>query len=192
MLQAGIPCEILSPDVDESVEGSLSPAEMVRVLSERKARRAGASLEKEARLSPEPVIIIAADTTVCTDGGRILGKPEDTAEAAEMLNMLQGRRHTVYTGVTLLRLRSAGGASAVHFVEAAEVFMRTLTENEIIAYIGTGEPMDKAGAYGIQGKGSLLIERVEGDYFTVVGLPMARLCAELQKLGADIFRWGGV
>lgn len=177
MRRAGIPCEAWACDADESMDGlDVSPAEAVRIISGRKAALA-------AKTADSPAVIIAADTAVYIDQ-LLLGKPKDEHAAFEMLNRLQGRRHTVYTGVTLLR--TGANPTEQSFTESADVYMRALDAFEINAYIATGEPFDKAGAYGVQEKGSLLVERIEGDYHTVVGLPLARLCMGLRMLGVQV------
>ena len=181
MRMAGIKFTVMPCDVDETIDPRTPPAEAAKDVSRRKALRA---LETAGDFSNGDLIIVAADTLVYL-GGRIIGKPADEREAFEMLSSLQGRRHTVHTGVTLARPSGASGEYA-SFAEAADVFMRPLTNGEIGAYIKTGEPMDKAGAYGVQEKGSVLIERVEGDFFTVVGLPMARLARALSAWGYDV------
>lgn len=119
-------------------------------------------------------IVIGADTIVVHEG-RMLGKPGSREEAAETLRALSGQIHDVYTGVAVL----AGGRQTA-FYERTEVAFWELTEAEITAYLDTGEPMDKAGSYGIQGKGSVLVKGIHGDYYSVVGLPVARLKRELQ------------
>ena len=154
--------QILSPDVDEAVEPGLSPARMVEALSLRKAQAAAGRAGADD-------LIIAADTVVALDG-RVLGKPQDQGEAFAMLSALSGREHRVYTGVTVL----GGGQAATEHEETAVAF-RALSPEEIRDYIATGEPMDKAGAYGIQGVGALLVQGIRGDYCNVVGLPLFRL-----------------
>ena len=124
-------------------------------------------------------LVIAADTIVALDDA-VLGKPNDGLEAFRMLSALSGRRHQVYTGVTLLR---DGERRTEH--EVTTVTFRELTQDDITRYIATGEPMDKAGAYGIQGYGALLVERIEGDYFNVMGLPVCRLGRMLAGMGTD-------
>ena len=156
---------------EERLAPGMSPAEAVETLSARKAAEVSA-------LYPGG-LVIASDTVVAVDG-RILGKPRSEDEAAGMLAALSGRANTVYTGVTVRR-----GDRAVTEHEAARVWFRPLTPEEIAAYVATGEPMDKAGAYGIQGLGALLVERIEGDYFTVVGLPVCRLGRILAGFGVD-------
>ena len=167
--------QILSPDVDEAVEPGLSPARMVEALSLRKARAAAGRAGAED-------LIIAADTVVALDG-RVLGKPRDQGEAFAMLSALSGREHRVYTGVTVLR----GGQAATEHEETAVAF-RALSPEEIRDYIATGEPMDKAGAYGIQGVGALLVQGIRGDYCNVVGLPVFRLGRMLSGFGVKLPR----
>lgn len=130
----------------------------------------------------EELLVIGADTLVAVDG-QILGKPADPKDAAEMLRRLSGRRHQVYTGVTLYH-HSRGRTRQHTFHECTQVWFYSMTEEEISWYISTGEPMDKAGAYGIQGLGSRFVKAIEGDYSNVVGLPVARLYQELKAMGA--------
>ena len=126
-------------------------------------------------------LVIAADTIVWAQG-RILGKPRDEADAKRMLHMLSGDTHEVYTGVAIIyRGKSVCGA------ERTKVFFRELSDDEIDGYVATGEPMDKAGAYGIQGRASLMVRRIEGDYFNVVGLPLCRLGQMLEEIGVHLF-----
>lgn len=149
------------------------PEQTVRELALHKAQ------EVAQTCAPED-IIIAADTIVYLDGA-ILGKPRDHDDAVRMLTALSGREHIVYTGVAVLRggeLRQAAERTAVRF--------RPLTSGEIERYIATGEPMDKAGAYGVQGKGALLVERLEGDFFNVMGLPVLRLSRMLEYFGISL------
>ena len=167
--------QILSPDVDETVEPGLSPARMVETLSLRKAQAAAGRAGAED-------LILAADTVVALDG-RVLGKPRDQEEAFAMLSSLSGREHRVYTGVTVLR----GGQAATEHEETAVAF-RALSPEEIRDYIATGEPMDKAGAYGIQGVGALLVQGIRGDYCNVVGLPVFRLGRMLSGFGVKLPR----
>ena len=127
-------------------------------------------------------LIIAADTVVALDG-RILGKPADGPDAFAMLSALSGRRHQVYTGLTVVC-----GAQRLTEHEVTAVTFRSLSSAEICAYIATGEPMDKAGAYGIQGRGALFVEGIEGDYYNVMGLPVCRLGRILARLGVDCAR----
>ncbi len=163
---------VISSDADETVEPGLSPARIVETLSARKA-------EAVAGHAKPGELVIAADTIVALDGA-VLGKPADGPEAFRMLSALSGRRHQVYTGVTLLR-----DAERCTEHEVTTVTFRELTRDDITRYIATGEPMDKAGAYGIQGCGALLVERIEGDYFNVMGLPVGRLGRMLAGMGID-------
>ena len=179
MAQLGLPCEIIASDVDENAQGSAK--EQVAELARRKAQAVRAKID-----SNETYVIIAADTLVEVDG-KILAKPADHTEAFAMLKSLSGRRHTVYTGVVLLKVGEKERITS--FVEQAQVLFRPLSDDEILAYIATGEPFDKAGAYGVQDKGAALVARVEGDYYTVVGLPLSRLAVELAGLGIDIWQF---
>ena len=157
---------ISSAEVDESYDESLSPDKVVEYLSYIKAMP----------LNNGENIVIGADTVVSVDGN-ILGKPIDEKDAFDMLKKLSGREHTVYTGVTL-----AKGENVNTFSVATKVYFYELSDEEILEYIKSGEPMDKAGAYGIQGKGCIFIEKIDGDYFNVVGLPVSRLKKELDKM----------
>ena len=152
---------IVTPDIDEHMERELPPEELVRRISAEKAR----AVREQAGMD---AVVIAADTVVALDGA-VLGKPADELEAFKMLSTLSGCRHQVYTGLTVLRGEE-------------------LSEEEISCYIQTGEPMDKAGAYGIQGFGALLIEGIQGDYYNVMGLPVCRLGGILRQLGVDCLR----
>ncbi|MBD5084259.1 MAG: septum formation protein Maf [Clostridiales bacterium] len=165
--------EIISPDVDETVADNLSPAEIVEQLSLRKAQAAA------KKVGPDD-LIIAADTVVAMDGA-VLGKPHDEADAFAMLSALSSREHHVYTGVTVLR-----GNEAVTQHEETAVTFRDIGPDEIRGYIATGEPMDKAGAYGIQERGALLVSGIHGDYFNVMGLPLFRLGRILSGFGVDL------
>jgi len=172
---AGISFELLPVDVDESPVSGESAEAMCQRLAEAKARAAVARL---GTLS-EPAIVVAADTTVEL-GGEILGKPASLESAHEMLRRLSGKTHCVLTALALIRLPDGAARSAV---ERTEVRFAALEREEIEEYLATGEPMDKAGAYAIQGRGGRFVERVDGCYFNVVGLPLARLCRVLKELG---------
>lgn len=164
--------EIRVSETDESFPDQLAPPEVVEYISRKKAKAADCR---------EDEIVIAADTMVFLDGRR-LGKPRDEAHALEMLTALQGRRHTVCTGVTVRQ-----GGRLLTESESTAVFFRPAAQDELRRYIRTGEPMDKAGAYGVQGRGALLVERLEGDFFNVMGLPVLRLSRMLQQFGVDLF-----
>ena len=175
LTQVGIDFTVISPQCDESADIEL-PDELVEELSRRKSL-AGLELIKKMPDVPTDSIVIGADTVVAYDG-IILGKPKDDINAFNMLKMLSGNTHEVYTGVTLTYL---DGRAPVTFSERTEVTFYELTDKEIEDYISTTEPMDKAGSYGIQGYGATLVEKIHGDYFNIVGLPIARLARMLRK-----------
>jgi septum formation protein len=157
--------KIITAPTDETVAGGTPPGKMVEELALRKAAAV-------AETHPEDTVI-GADTIVAleqADGWEILGKPTDEANAREMLGKLSGRSHTVFTGVAVIR-----GRQRAAFVESAKVRFTPMTDAQIAAYVATGEPMDKAGAYGIQGKGALHVRGIEGDFYAVMGLPVCRL-----------------
>ena len=154
-------------DADESLNDGISPYDAVLYLSRIKAQPI-AKMHKND-------IVIGADTVVAIDG-KILGKPLDTTDAAHMLKLLSGKTHSVFTGVTIIQ-----GEKADSFYCETKVKFFDLTDKEIEKYIKTGEPLDKAGAYGIQGFGSLLVEKIDGDYFNVVGLPVSLLNRHLSN-----------
>ncbi len=174
-------------------ELALAKAENVaRILSERALTKAakchaptmvtGGQSAVEAVFVPDSRVIIGADTVVVRDG-KILGKPRDEAEAVVMLQGLQGRPHEVYTGVVLLECDDGGMHVRASHAEETKVFVRGMDEEEIRGYVSTGEAMDKAGAYGIQGRFAVYIDRIEGDYYNVVGLPVSYLYRQLKSLG---------
>ena len=171
--QIGIPFRRVVSGVNEDLQDPANPKEHVRVLSRRKAE------DVTGRLSSG--IVLGADTVVVLDE-HILGKPDDEKAAAGMLHLLSGRTHQVYTGLTLI---DAARKTSVSHVEITEVSFRELTSEEIDAYVATGEPLDKAGAYGIQGKGALLVRGIRGCYFNVVGLPLAGMVKALRRLEED-------
>lgn len=162
--------EIIPAVGEETADPSLPPEQLVEQLALHKAAEVVAKCGEED-------VVIGADTIVVLDG-RVLGKPQDQADAQRMLASLSGRRHTVYTGVTVIR-----GERRMVSHEATQVCFRSLTEEEILHYIATGEPMDKAGAYGIQGRGALLVDSIQGDFYNVVGLPVCRLGGMLAEFG---------
>ena len=178
LAQMGVPQFEVVPALGEEIASpGLSPAQLVEVLSRQKAE------EVAVQAGPDDVVI-AADTVVAVDGA-VLGKPRDPADAARMLSLLSGRAHTVYTGVTVRR-----GTFSRPAHEATQVRFRPLTQSEISAYIATGEPMDKAGAYGIQGRGCVLVEGIDGNYHNVVGLPTCLLAGMLRQVGIDVLTGG--
>lgn len=164
---AGYSFEVLAADIDESVRGGEDPAAYVERLALEKARAVLA-------LRPES-LVLGADTTVTIDG-LILGKPADELEATEMLRRLRGRVHDVYTGVALVD--PSGGESAV---ERTQVWFDAVTDEDISWYVSSGEPVDRAGAYAIQGLASRFIPRIEGSYSNVVGLPVALVSSILRR-----------
>ena len=182
MAQAGFAFEVLVSEADETIETE-TPGEMVEVLSERKAAAVAEEIKRQG-FAEESVLLVGADTMVAIDGKK-LGKPKDDKGAEEMLEELSGRTHQVYTGVTLIRLRKAENGSILQesrtLSEGTDVSFYPLTKEEIRSYIATGEPMDKAGAYGIQGKAAVFVKEIKGDYNNVVGLPIARLYQELKN-----------
>ena len=174
LTQAGIPHQVIVSDADETVTGA--PGSQVTELALRKANAVLALQSK----TPD-AIIIAADTLVFINDD-VLGKPENPQQAFQMLRGLQGNTHQVYTGVALINTRTN---QSVVFADMAEVTFRPLSDDEIYAYIDTGEPFDKAGAYGIQERGSVLVDRINGDFYTVMGLPISKVCTALEKMGYD-------
>lgn len=166
--------DIRVPETEESYPAGLTPRETVEYISREKADAA-------MKLCGDDEIVITADTMVFLDDQR-LGKPVDEEDALRMLTALQGRHHTVCTGVTVRQ-----GDRSVTESESTEVYFRPATEPELRGYIKTGEPMDKAGAYGVQGKGALLVERLNGDFFNVMGLPVLRLSRMLERFGVSFF-----
>ena len=182
MAQAGFAFEVLVSEADETIETE-TPGEMVEVLSERKGAAVAEEIKRQG-FAEESVLLVGADTMVAIDGKK-LGKPKDEKGAEEMLEELSGRTHQVYTGVTLIRLKKAENGSILQesrtFSEGTDVSFYPLTKEEIRSYIATGDPMDKAGAYGIQGKAAVFVKEIKGDYNNVVGLPIARLYQELKN-----------
>lgn len=165
--------EVVVPQVEETYPAGLSPEETVCYISREKSDAA-------ARLCGADDIIITADTMVFLDDKR-LGKPRDEEDALAMLTALAGRRHTVCTGVTVRR-----GEIVLTRAQATDVYFRPASQAELRAYIRGGEPMDKAGAYGVQGQGALLVERIDGDFFNVMGLPVLLLSRMLAQVGVNL------
>ena len=164
--------DVLPAQGEEHIDHSLPAGLLVEALARQKAAEIAAC-------APPDAVIIAADTVVALDN-EILGKPHTAQEAAEMLQKLSGRQHTVYTGVAVRQ-----NDTELVEREAAQVHFRPLSPQEIRAYIATGEPMDKAGAYGVQGYGCLFVEGIVGDYYNVMGLPVCRLGRMLRQFGVD-------
>jgi len=169
--QLGLTFTVRVADIDEVMDPRLPPEEAVAAVSARKAAAVSAGQED---------VVIAADTIVVL-GSTILGKPRSPREAEEMLLSLSGRTHRVMTGVTVRR-----GEESRSFTEITEVVFRPLSAAEIRAYVATGDPMDKAGSYGIQGLAALFAEGLRGDYFNVMGLPLCALGRVLRQFGVEV------
>ena len=182
LAQIGLEFEVIPSRAEENTHSRI-PWEMVLELSGMKAMDIYNSLPEEKR---KQVLVVGADTVVSLEG-KILGKPDSFQRAVDMLALLQGKTHQVYTGVTVLYLKEGEQApSKISFYEKTEVTMYPMSGEEIRAYVNTGEPMDKAGAYGVQGRGALLVERLEGDFFNVMGLPVLRLARMLEAFGVSL------
>ena len=168
----GCPFTVRAADIDETMDPDQAPYDEVARVSRQKAQAIAAGQDD---------VIIAADTiVVCC--GKVLGKPRDAEDARRMLSLLSGRDHQVMTGCTVMR-----GSRAVTFTEVTDLHFRPLLPQEIRRYILTGEPMDKAGAYGIQGGAALFCQRMEGDYYNVMGLPLCRLGQVLRDMAPEIW-----
>ena len=175
LAQMGLTDFEIHPAVGEELaEPGLTPPELVQALALHKAR------EGAEKFAQPGDLVIGADTIVVLDD-QVLGKPHDEAHALEMLTALSGREHHVYTGVAVLQ-----DGRELAQVEDTAVWFRDASQAELNRYIATGEPMDKAGAYGIQGRGGLLVSRIEGDYTNVVGLPIVRLASMLAQFGVTV------
>lgn len=167
----GVPFWVEIADIDETMDPNRPPFDEVARVSRAKALA--------IRRQPEDVVVAADTIVVCQ--GRVLGKPHSEEEARQMLTLLSGRDHQVMTGVTVLR-----GEQERVFTEVTDLHFRPLSEKEILRYVRSGEPMDKAGAYGIQGGGALFCEKMAGDYYNVMGLPVCRLGQVLKELAPDL------
>lgn len=177
----GLPFEVIAGSFDESsiLTDALTPGEWVQRLAEAKATEVARGLDG-------PALVIGADTTVVLDG-EYLNKPRDAEDARRMLRQLSGRTHQVYTGISLLSLRNGTIVERLTDHACTDVTFDTLQDEVIASYVTTGEPLDKAGAYGIQGKAVSFIPRINGDYFNVVGLPLFTLCNLLTQAGASMW-----
>ena len=176
--QVGLMPEIIPSRIKEAVTGR-EPGQIVQELSRQKAEDVFSVCEKREG----PMVVIGADTVVSVDG-KILGKPGSEAEAVQMIGLLQGREHQVYTGV--FKIFGPSG-ERLAFAERTDVQVCPMSREQIAWYVATGEPMDKAGAYGIQGYFAAFIEGIRGDYNNVVGLPVGRVCRELMGRGWRLF-----
>lgn len=176
--QLGLQFTVVAGNVDENVGDPVPPGSLVETLAGRKAREVAGRLDRG--------LVIGSDTVVVWRD-RILGKPGDRQEALDMLSCLQGDEHSVYSGLAVVDAET-GVVHVSH--ERTRVFFRPAGMDEIEAYVDTGEPMDKAGAYAVQGLGAVFVEGIEGCYFNVVGLPLARLCRVLREFGVDVLKTG--
>ena len=167
----GVPFSIRAADLDEAMDPGKAPFDEVARVSRLKAL---------ATVRSDEDVVIAADTIVVC-AGQVLGKPKDAADACRMLRLLSGRDHQVMTGVTVLR-----GSEAVTFTEVTDLHFRELSEKEIARYVATGEPMDKAGSYGIQGGAALFCTGMNGDYYNVMGLPVCALGEVLKRTAPQL------
>jgi septum formation protein len=172
---AGFEFEIRPAHVDETLLSGERPEDYVKRLAETKAKAIAGTIAREADAS----FVVGADTVVVVDG-EIFGKPADAQDARRMLTRLSGRSHEVLTGIAVLRAADGTGGTVV---ETTQVTFRLLSQQDIEDYIATGEPFDKAGAYGIQGLGGKFVPRIQGCYFNVMGLPVSRLWQMLRSLG---------
>jgi septum formation protein len=186
LAQAGYAFEVEAADVDESLRSGETPSVYVLRLAQEKARAVfakrfpGGTFTEDSERSGEPLIVLGADTTVVLDN-EILGKPADAAAARDMLRRLSGRTHQVLTGIA-----AATRAGVTSAVESTGVTFSEIPENELDGYCATAEPLDKAGAYGIQGYAARWIPRIDGDYFNVMGLPIARTVRLLNAAARSI------
>lgn len=184
---------VICPAKGEEVITETDPSAVVMELSRQKAEEVAYGVliynEQHADLAtPQDILVIGADTVVAYEN-QILGKPKDEEDARHMLTMLSGKTHSVYTGVTFVFIDKEGRTGEHCFFEKTDVCMYPLKEEEIDRYIQSGDSMDKAGSYGIQGRFAIHIKEIRGDYNNVVGLPVARLYQELQKLGVSIWEY---
>lgn len=177
--QGGIPFTVIPSQAEEKITTE-QPGQVVEELSYLKCSDI---YEK----SLGDVLVIGADTVVASEG-KILGKPSSQKDAVKMLQSLQGREHEVYTGVTIMA-REGNENRKKTFHEKTKVVFYPMSDEEIRSYVNTGEPMDKAGAYGIQGKSAVFIKEISGDYNNVVGLPLGRLYQELKNMGIESREW---
>ncbi len=185
----GIEYEIITTDAEENVDiTNMTPEQTVLELAMAK----GKAVADTALLNGENINIIVSADTVVVDTGKILGKPQDREEAKKMLKSLSGGKHSVLTGLCVLKLHPETGIESFAVSVSTDVYFKTLTEQMIEAYLDTGEYADKAGSYGIQEKGALLVEKIDGDYFNVVGFPLNRFYELLRdECKTDLFCFAG-
>ena len=187
--QIGISFEICPAKGEERITKSV-PHEVVEELASQKAIEVASMVRTyeethQELVTPSDLMVIGADTIVSC-GGQILGKPKDERDACHMLKLLSGGTHQVYTGVSIVLLYASGKAGQVTFHEKTDVTMRAMSEEEIRRYVATGEPMDKAGAYAIQGLAAMFVIGLDGDYYNVMGLPVCPLAMILRKFGVKL------
>lgn len=176
----GLLFEVIPSNVDETIPPGVTPGQLVQSLALQKAQGVLASLSADKDL-----VVIGADTMVVLDGD-LIGKPEDEAEARAMLRRLSGRTHIVFTGVAVLEKRKNVELKTFEHVEESFVTFGNLSDAEIAAYVATREPLDKAGAYALQGIGAALVDRIEGCYTNIIGLPIPKVVAILRQAGVNI------
>ena len=182
--QIGVEFEVRVSDKEEIYKSSI-PEEIVKELSLMKAENVASDLlENIADGSIKDTVVIGADTIVVLDD-EILGKPLDEKDAVHMLTRLQGREHWVYTGVAVLDFGPDGEKTVINYPVGTKVYVNAMTEDEIRVYVATKDPLDKAGAYGIQGRFAAYIDRIDGDYYNVVGLPVSRVYRTLRECGGQ-------
>lgn len=180
LTQMGIDFEIIESNANEELLEKCLPEKYVEILAERKAETVFKSISE----IDEELIVIAADTIVVY-GNEILGKPEDKKDAFKTLRMLQGNKHNVYTGISVFYKCEDDIVKETIF-DKADVYMNSVSDSEILNYIESEEPLDKAGSYAIQGKGAIFIEKVDGDFYTVVGLSPSKLYKIFNNIGVKI------
>ena len=183
----------ICPAKGEEMITKEAPSDVVLELSRQKAEEVASAIlmyngSHPDLVTPQDILVIGADTVVAYEG-KILGKPVDEADAKGTLSMLSGHTHSVFTGVTLVFIDKSGRTGEHDFYEKTDVEFYPMTEEEIDRYVLSGEPMDKAGSYGIQGAFAAFVKGIKGDYNNVVGLPVAKLYQELKKLGVEYRNW---
>lgn len=192
LAQIGVEFEVRVSDKEEKYKSTI-PEEIVKELSLMKAENVALDLLENVAAERDPdaeepvgrikdTVIIGADTIVVLDD-EILGKPVDEEDAIRMLGRLQGREHWVYTGVAFLDFAPDGEKNVINYPVGTKVYVNAMTEDEIRAYVATKDPLDKAGAYGIQGRFAAYIDRIDGDYYNVVGLPVSRVYRTFKEMG---------
>ncbi len=178
--QIGIEFKVIESNADEEISDKCPPEKYVEILAERKAEAVFNNISK----SEDEVVVIGADTIVVY-GHEILGKPKDKKDAFNTLRKLQGNKHSVYTGISVF-YKSDNGVVKKTNSDKTDVYMLPLTDGEILNYIESEEPLDKAGSYAVQGKGAVIIEKIDGDFYTVVGMSPSKLYKMLSSIGVKI------